>query len=74
MMRGFMLDNLDWVDTLSKTLRKENKITLEDYIDTATTDGEPLDFLGLVVLCRMYHIHVGVFCSTGVWSTRREKL
>ena len=28
MMRGFMLDNIDWVDNLSRTLRKENKTNI----------------------------------------------
>ena len=34
--------------------------------------GVPLDFVALLFLCQIYHIHVAVFTARGVWSTSRQ--
>ena len=43
--------------------------SVEDYIDAITSEGTPLDFIGITVLSRIYHFHVGVFMKNGVWTT-----
>ena len=55
------------------TVWKYSKLTVEDYIDRITTPGVPMDFVAITVLCRIYHIHVGVFFNNGAWSTCRDK-
>ena len=55
------------------TVRKYSQVTVEDYIDQITTPGVPMDFVAITVLCRIYHIHVGVFFNNGAWSTCRDK-
>ena len=68
-----MLLHIDWVTSLTSTVRKYTQVPVEDYIDSITTPGVPLDFVGLTVLCCIFHIHVGVFFSNGCWCTSRAK-
>ena len=68
-----MIQHIDWLTDLTSTVRKYSKVTVEDYIDRITTPGVPMDFVAITVLCRIYHIHVGVFFNNRAWSTCRDK-
>ena len=68
-----MLLHIEWVTSLTSTVRKYTQVPVEDYIDSITTPGVPLDFVGLTVLCCIFHIHVGVFFNNGCWCTSRQK-
>ena len=68
-----MIQHIDWLTDLMSTVRKYSKVTVEDYIDWITTPGVPMDFVAITVLCRIYHIHVGIFFNNGAWSTCRDK-
>ena len=68
-----MLLHIEWVTSLTSTVRKYTQVPVEDYIDSITTPGVPLNFVGLTVLCRIFHIHVGVFFNNGCWCTSRQK-
>ena len=68
-----MIKHIDWVTDLMSTVWKYSQVTVEDYIDWMTTPGVPMDFVAITVLCRMYHIHVGVFFNNRAWSTCRDK-
>ena len=70
-LRTYMLQQ--WVQHISCIMLKDVKVSLEDYIDTITTPGVPIDFLAIVVLCRAYHFHLAVYTSKGVWATCRQK-
>ena len=72
-LRTYMVQHLAWVERLSSVIVRDVNVSLEDYVDTITTPGVPLDFVALVVLCRIYHIHVAVYTSQGLWSTCRKK-
>ena len=72
-MRTYMLNHLQWISRLGRVVLADANVSVEDYIDTMTTAGTPLDFIGLTVLCRIYHIHIAVYTSKGLWSTCREK-
>ena len=52
---------------------KYTQVPVENYIDSITTPGVPLDFVRLTVLCCIFHIHVGVFFNNGCWCTSHEK-
>ena len=67
-----MLQHLNWLEQISDVVLREVNVSLEDYIDTITMPGVLLDFVALLFLCRIYHIHVTVFTSRGVWSTSRQ--
>ena len=71
-MRSKMIQHIDWLHKISKIVLKDVNVSLEDYIDTITTPGVPLDFVALMALCHFYHFHVAVFTTVGVWSTARE--
>ena len=68
-----MIEHIDWLTALTSTVQKYSKVNVEDYIDRITTPGVPMDFVAITVLCRIYHIHVGVFFNNGAWSTCRDK-
>ena len=68
-----MIQHINWVQRLSSIVLHDVNVSLEDYIDTITTPGVPFDFVALVVLCRIYHIHVAVYTTQELWSTCHEK-
>ena len=68
-----MLEHIEWITSLTSTVRKYTQVPVEDYIDSITTPGVPLDLVGLTVLCHIFHIHVGVFFNNGCWCTSRKK-
>ena len=72
-LRTYMVQHLAWVERLSSVILHDVNVSLEDYVDTITTPGVPLDFVALVVLCSIYHIHVAVYTSEGLWSTCHKK-
>ena len=71
-LRSKMIQHLTWLQQISEVLLREVNVSLEDYIDTMSTPGVPLDFVGLLFLSRIYHIHVAVFTTRGIWSTSRN--
>ena len=68
-----MLEHIEWIMSLTSTVHKYTEVPVEDYIDSITTPGVPLDFVGLTVLCRIFHIHVGFFFNNGCWCTSCKK-
>ena len=68
-----MIQCLDWIEKLGKVILREVNVAVEDYIDTITSPGVPLDFIAIVVLCRIYHIHICIYESAGMWCTCRSK-
>ena len=64
-----MLKHLDWVEKLCRVVLSEVNISIEDYIDTMSTPGVPLDFTTIVVLVQIYHIHITVYTNARIWST-----
>ena len=72
-MRSYMLKRVAWLQHISHVVLQEVGVSVEDYIDMITTSGVPLDFISMVVLCQIYHFHVAIYMSTGVWATCRSK-
>ena len=68
-----MLKHLDWLEEITKVILVDVNVSLEDYIDSMSTPGVPLDFIAIVVISRLYHIHVAVFTNSGIWSTSRSR-
>ena len=64
-----MLKHLDWVEKQCRVVLSEVNLSIEDYIDTMSTPGVPLDFTAIVVLARIYHIHITVYTNARIWST-----
>ena len=62
-----MLANMEWVMIIGKTVLTST--TLEDYIDTVMMPGFPIDPVCVLVLAHMFHFHVAIFITKGVWST-----
>ena len=71
-LRSKMIQHLPWLEQISSVILREVNVSLEDYIDTMSTPGVPLDFVGLLFLSHIYHIHVAVFTMRGIWSTSRN--
>ena len=61
--RGFL-------ETISQNILTKKKINLQDYISTICTPGVPFYEIGLLLLCRMYHLKLCVF----FWKTTIDVL
>ena len=72
MLCDYMITNMDWLLNIGKTVLKAT--SLEDYTDTVTMPGVPIDPVCVLVLAHMFHFHIAIFISKGVWSTSKEKL
>ena len=70
-MHSKMIQHSEWLQKVSKIVLKDVNVSVEDYIDSMSTPGVPMDFVALLALCRFYHFHVAVFTSIGVWTTAR---
>ena len=62
-LRLYMLANLEWIQRISRVVLHDVNVTVEDYIDTITTAGVHLDFVAVLVFCRIYHMHMAIFNS-----------
>ena len=62
---------MDWVLNIGKNVLKST--SLEDYIDTVTLPGVPIDPVCVLVLAHMFHFHIAIFVSKGVWSTCKDR-
>ena len=72
-MGDYMLQRVDWVERLTRVVLKDANVSVEDYIDSMRMPSIPLDFCTLVILCHIYHIHIAVYTSPGLWATCRKK-
>ena len=57
----------EWMDTHSTFVEKVGSsilsckgITTKDYISIMSQIGQPLDEIGIVLVARMYHVHIAV--------------
>ena len=58
---------------IAKNILEAQDTSLEDYIDTMTTPGTPIDLVCVLVLARIFHIHIAIFLKKSVWCTSRER-
>ena len=56
-----------FMDTISKNILSKKKLNLDDYILTICTPGVPFDEIGLLMLCRMYHLKLCVLLENHFW-------
>ena len=68
-----MLRHVEWLTGIARTVLKKTETSVEDYIDTVTTPGYPIDAVCILVIARMFHIHIAVFLKSGAWSTSPSK-
>ena len=61
--------HLNWIKSVSRKILTAKGICVEDYANDITSGLVPLDELGILVVCIMYHIHVGVVLKDHVWYT-----
>ena len=58
-----------WIKGVGKKILSAKEIHVEDYANDITSELVPLDELGILIVCKMYHIHVGVVLNDCVWYT-----
>ena len=58
--------HLDWIKSVGKKILTAKGIRVEDYANDITSGLVPL---GILVVCIMYHIHVGVVLKDHMWYT-----
>ena len=47
-------------------------ITTDNYIAMMSEIGQPLDEIAIVLVARMYHIHIAIIQDNMYWTTRRD--
>ena len=52
--------HLDWIKAVGSRILQAKKIRVEDYANDITSGLVPFDELAILVVARMYHIHIGV--------------
>ena len=67
------MSRLDWFEKVSSHFLRENSTSVEEYIDSITTPGIPLDLLALYVIARLYRFHFGLVLNHGQWCTSVTK-
>ena len=61
--------HLDWIKTVGSKILNAKKLRVEDYANDIPSGLVPFDELAILVVCIMYHIHVGVVLNDCVWYT-----
>ena len=72
-MKQWISTHMEWVSQISERILTCKNIQLQDYIDLITSPGQPLDEIALLLISRMYHIHLRVFLKDTYWYTRADK-
>ena len=72
-LTDWVLKHLDWIKTIGSKILNAKKLRVEDYTNDITSGLVPFDELAILVVCRMYHIHVGVVLNDRVWYTSSAK-
>ena len=52
--------HLDWIKAVGSRILQAKKLRVEDYANDITSGLVPFDELAILVVARMYHIHIGV--------------
>ena len=65
LLHDFMLSHCDWMLKVAKPMLEQLDTSLEDYINTVTTP--------VLVLARIFKIHIAIFMRKGVWCTSRDR-
>ena len=68
-----MLSHCDWMLKVAKPVLEQLDTSLEDYIDTVTTPGNATDAVCVLVLARVFKIHVAIFMCKGIWCTSKDR-
>ena len=61
--------HLDWIKSVGEKILQRKGLRVEDYANDITSGEVPLDELGILTVCRMYHIHIGIVLKDRVWYT-----
>ena len=69
----------EWIETHHTFVEKVGScilnwkgLTMDDYILMISQIGQPLDEIGIVLMARLYHIHVTIVQEKCFWTTRRD--
>ena len=69
-VRPFIQDHMQWFYEISNAILTRKKLSQEQYIDGLVEDCVSLDLLGILLVARMYHVHVVVLLEKGFWTTK----
>ena len=61
--------HLNRIKVVGSRILQAKKIRVEDYANDITSGLVPFDELAILVVARMYHIHIGVVLRDRVWYT-----
>ena len=67
-----MATHINFVSKIATYIFERKVITIDDYMETICDLGQPLDEIGIVLIARMYHVHVAVMQNKYYWTTRKD--
>ena len=56
-----------FVEKISKDILDKQKLSVNDYVQTISSKGIPIDEIGLLILTRMYHLKLCMILKTHYW-------
>ena len=68
-MTDWVPKHLEWIKSVGSRILDAKKIRVEDYANDITSGLVPFDELAILVVARMYHIHIGIVLKDRVWYT-----
>ena len=71
-LRKNLMSRLDFFTQVSTQYLTQAETSAEDYIDKISTEGIPLDLLGIFLIARLYQFHIAVVFHKGVWMTNKD--
>ena len=62
--------HINFVEKVGSIILQHKGLSMENYISMMSQIGQPLDEIGIVLVARMYHIHVAIIQDDMFWTTR----
>ena len=59
-MHNWIPDNINWIRSVATPLFKKWHMKLECYVDTVINDKCHIEEIALLIIAKMYNIHIGV--------------
>ena len=71
-LKEWMDTHMTFVEKVGTHILSCKGITTDNYIAMMSEIGQPLDEIGIVLVARMYHIHIAIIQDNMYWTTRHD--
>ena len=64
--------HFNWIGKVGRKFLNERYLSADEFCSLMLTHGEPISELGILVIARMYRIHIAVIMRDWMWTTGRN--